>query len=510
MVPRVNHDCHLSDPIAKRMNTQKKKKLLVFIVAYRAEKTIQSVLHRIPDKLKESYETEILVIDDSSNDTTFERAVYEKNSGRMAFPLTVLFNPQNQGYGGNQKLGYHYAIERNFDYVAMIHGDGQYAPELLPEILEQFDSEEVGAVLGSRMLRKQDALKGGMPRYKFYGNQILTWMQNRMLGANLSEFHSGYRAYAVPALRSIPFHLNSNAFHFDTEIIIQMLLSPFHIRETPIPTFYGDEVCHVNGVRYAFDIMVQTLVSKLQHFHVFYDPKYEVASSEQKDVRRFQETRLRSITPEHFLLQQLAGESCVNLVGSNGELLSENLVSQGVKIKTWPDHQVFEQFLQSDGLLAPGPVVMADGLEPYADGLTLMVSLKQKMDKSAVRKLYMVSGNLGFWMVRLRLLLGAFNYSRRGILNADALKLYTLATLKRTIRRSGMSKLKCRGYPIPVELILGDGIVATLLTRLGGVLARLWGALFSYQILVECEPNRSIDSLLADAFVASGESNASD
>lgn len=488
----------------------KKRRLLVFVVAYNAERTIESVLSRIPTSLANEFETEVLVIDDSSKDATFQRASYVEHTGNFAFPLTVLFNPQNQGYGGNQKLGYHYAIERNFDYVAMIHGDGQYAPELLPEIMEQFDSEEVGAVFGSRMLRKQDALKGGMPRYKFYGNQILTWMQNRMLSSNLSEFHSGYRAYAVPALRSIPFHLNSNAFHFDTEIIIQMLLSPFQIRETPIPTFYGDEVCHVNGVRYAFDIMVQTLVSKLQHFHVFYDPKYEVASSEPKDARQFQETRLRSITPEHFLAQQLSEASCVNIVGSNGEVLAENLKSLGVKVKSWPNHQAFEQFLQSDELLAPGPVVMADGLEPYADGLTLLVNLKQKMDKSAVCKLYVVSGNLGFWMIRVRLLLGAFNYSRRGILNTDALKVYTLATLKRTIRRSGMSKLKCRGYPVPVELILGDGIVATLLTKLGWVMARLSGALFSYQILVECEPNRSLDSLLADAFVASGESNASD
>ncbi len=488
----------------------KKPRLLVFVVAYNAERTIESVLARIPESLMEDFETEVLVIDDSSKDATFQRACYVEKTGMFAFPLTVLFNPQNQGYGGNQKLGYHYAIAQNFDFVAMIHGDGQYAPELLPEMMEQFDSENIGAVFGSRMLRKKDALKGGMPLYKFYGNQILTWMQNRMLGSSLSEFHSGYRVYAVPALRSIPFHLNSNAFHFDTEIIIQMLLSPFQIRETPIPTFYGDEVCHVNGVRYAFDIMVQTLVSKLQHFHVFYDPKYDVGPKKLRDVRRFQETRMRSITPEHFLLRQLAGESCVNIVGSNGEVLSENLASQGVKIKTWPDHQVFEQFLQSEELLTPGPVVMADGLEPYADGLTMLVNLKQKMDKSAVCKLYVVSGNLGFWMIRVRLLLGAFNYSRRGILNTDALKVYTLATLKRTIRRSGMSKLKCRGFPVPVELILGHGFIATFLTKMGWFLARLWGALFSYQILVECEPNRSLDSLLADAFVASGESNASD
>lgn len=150
---------------------------MVFVLAYNAEKTIQSVLSRILETLSEDFETEVLVIDDSSKDATYEKACYEKKSNEYPFPLTVLFNPENQGYGGNQKLGYHFAINNDFDYVAMIHGDGQYAPELLTSMLEHFSSN-VGAVFGSRMIHKKDALKGGMPLYKYYGNQILTKIQN--------------------------------------------------------------------------------------------------------------------------------------------------------------------------------------------------------------------------------------------------------------------------------------------------------------------------------------------
>ena len=150
--------------------------------------------------------------------------------------MRALFNPVNQGYGGNQKLGYHYAIEKGFDFVALLHGDGQYAPECLPRLLDPLRRGEADAVMGSRMLPGGGALKGGMPLYKFIGNKVLTWLENRLLRTDLSEFHSGYRVYSVEALRAIPFDRNSNDFHFDTEIIIQLQIAARTIREMPIPT----------------------------------------------------------------------------------------------------------------------------------------------------------------------------------------------------------------------------------------------------------------------------------
>ncbi len=110
-------------------------RLLVFIVAYNAEKTIQPTLQRIPARLLDEFDVEVLVIDDSSTDRTFDRGEDLRREPTFPFALTVLFNPVNQGYGGNQKIGFHYAIEHGFDFVALIHGDGQYAPECLPELI---------------------------------------------------------------------------------------------------------------------------------------------------------------------------------------------------------------------------------------------------------------------------------------------------------------------------------------------------------------------------------------
>ena len=190
----------------------------------------------------------------------------------------MLFNPVNQGYGGNQKIGYHFALERGFDFVALVHGDGQYAPECLPDLVAPLREGRADAVFGSRMLEKGGARRGGMPLYKFVGNRILSWFQNRMLGTSLSEFHSGYRVYSVAALAKVPFELNTNDFHFDTEIIIQFVLSGLAIMELPIPTYYGDEICRVNGLKYAWDVTKAVLVARAQQLGLFYDRRFDCSA----------------------------------------------------------------------------------------------------------------------------------------------------------------------------------------------------------------------------------------
>src|SRR5215469_14326440 len=157
-------------------------RVLVFIVAYNAEKTISEVVARIPASLAATYDLGVLIIDDASRDTTFVQSHHVSKAGNLPFPVRALFNPVNQGYGGNQKLGYHYAIENGFDFVALLHGDGQYAPECLPTLLEPLRRGEADAVMGSRMLPGGGGpLKGGMPLYKFVGNKVLTWCENRLL-----------------------------------------------------------------------------------------------------------------------------------------------------------------------------------------------------------------------------------------------------------------------------------------------------------------------------------------
>jgi hypothetical protein len=156
-------------------------------------------------------------------------------------------------YGGNQRRGYEYAISRGLDIVVLLHGDGQYAPEVMQRLLTPLETGRADMVMGSRMMEPGAALRGNMPMYKYYGNKILTWTENTLIGTSLSEFHSGYRAYSVHALREIPLHELTTNWHFDTQIILEFLKRGYRIEEVPIPTYYGDEICRVNGIPYAFN-----------------------------------------------------------------------------------------------------------------------------------------------------------------------------------------------------------------------------------------------------------------
>ena len=243
---------------------KKKTKLLIFVVAYNAEKTIESVINRIPKKLSLIYDIEVLIIDDCSKDHTFKICKEILKSKKSYFKLNILYNPKNQGYGGNQKIGYHYSIKKKFDFVVLLHGDGQYAPEELPKLMSGLEKNKYDVVMGSRMINKKNALKGGMPFYKLVCNIVLTKVQNFLLNTKLAEFNTGYRIYSIKSLKKIPFHLNTQDFHFDTEILIQLFLINAKIKEISIPTFYGDEICHVNGIKYAFDVVKTTSTAVLQ------------------------------------------------------------------------------------------------------------------------------------------------------------------------------------------------------------------------------------------------------
>lgn len=228
----------------------------IFVIAYNAVNHLNKTIARIPKEVYDAVE-EIFVIDDCSQDNSYYAALGYKAAYGID-KLTIHRNQKNQGYGGNQKVGYQYALDRGFDIVALVHGDGQYAPEALPVLLEPLVKDEADMVFGSRMSKPREALQGGMPLYKYLGNRILTVCQNYLSGLRLTEYHSGYRLYSMKALKQVPFQSFTNTWHFDTQIILAMAERNFRIVERPIPTYYGDEICHVNGIPYAINCLVTT------------------------------------------------------------------------------------------------------------------------------------------------------------------------------------------------------------------------------------------------------------
>jgi len=241
-----------------------KEKILIFIPAYNVEKKITKVLNKIPKIVFNKYNTKILVIEDNSSDKTLSviKKVIKKKGDKIKIYLIV--NKKNKGYGGVQKIAFNYAIKKNFKYVVMLHGDNQYPANKILLLIKPLLTNKYDAVFGSRMINSINALKGGMPLYKYLGNIALTFFQNLVLSSNLSEFHSGYRSYKVSSLKKIKFKSNTNDFHFDTEIIIQFLKNNLKIKEIAMSTHYGDEISHLRSIPYGLNIVRSTLVSRFK------------------------------------------------------------------------------------------------------------------------------------------------------------------------------------------------------------------------------------------------------
>ena len=488
-----------------------KKRVLVFIVAYNAEKTLSNVFARIPSELANAYDLEVLAIDDASPDQTFEVSFWAATENDWPFPITVLRNPMNQGYGGNQKIGYFYAIEKGFDYVALLHGDGQYAPEYLPDLLKPLADQAADAVMGSRMMTAGSARQGGMPLYKFVGNKILSAFQNRVLGLHLTEFHSGYRLYATEALSKIPFHLNTNDFHFDTQIIIQLQRANMRILELPIPTYYGDEICHVNGLKYAWNVIITTLRARLNDLGLVYDRIYDCRPAVTELVY---EAKLDFDSPHSRAVDNVVkGERVVEFGSGEGDL-AHALTEKGCRVtgidRKEPGKQnkkAFKKFILQDlnlpmpkNLLAGADkLLMLDVIEHLALPERFVDGLREDPSLSANTVLLVSTGNIGFFIVRFGLLAGMFNYGKRGILDLTHTRLYTFTTIRRLFEQSGFQVLEMSGVPAPLPLALGRGRLTRLLLMLNRIAIHIWPSLFAYQIFLKAQKRPTLHDLLDNA-----------
>lgn len=237
------------------------KKTLIFIPAYNVQKFIFKLFDKIPRKIFRNNSIKFLIVNDNSTDST--RKEIGKIRREFNYKIKTINLNKNVGYGGVQKLAFNFAIKNKFDYCVMLHGDGQYTPKKLPEILKLLNTDKYDAVFGTRMKNYKSAIKGGMPIYKFIGNIILTKLQNLILSSNLSEFHSGYRSFKIEALKKINFKSSTNSYHFDTEIIIKLLFKDLKIYELHIPTIYGEQISHLKSIPYGLNTLFTTIKFRL-------------------------------------------------------------------------------------------------------------------------------------------------------------------------------------------------------------------------------------------------------
>lgn len=225
---------------------KKKPKTVIIMPAYNAAKTLEKTYNDIPKDIVD----EIILVDDASGDTTVKIA--------RKLGLRVFLHPANLGYGGNQKTCYWEALKRKPEIIVMIHPDYQYDATLTRELIYPIIKKRCDIMLGSRIRSRQEVLAGGMPWWKYYGNRFLTILENIILGLNLSEYHTGFRAYSVKALKKIPFMRFSNDFVFDQQLLVSAVANDLRIGEIPVPVRYFPDASSVNfrrSVKYGLEIL---------------------------------------------------------------------------------------------------------------------------------------------------------------------------------------------------------------------------------------------------------------
>ena len=492
------------------MYKKSSKRLLIFIVAYNAKNTLYNVLKRIPQSIYQ-YDYQILIIDDSSKDETFKFGLEYKHR-HPELNIEILYNPEHQGYGGNQKLGYEYAIRCGFDVIVLLHGDGKYAPEILEDLALPVLYDEVDVVLGSRMIRPWGALKGGMPLYKFIGNRILTWVQNLILATNLSEFHSGYRAYSVKAISEIPFKFNTNDFHFDSEIIIQLILKKFRIKETPIPTYYGNEICYVKGAKYAWNVIRTTINSRLQCMGIFYRRKFDI-----DNTSCLYDLKLGYTSSHTMALEEIQNNSKVLDIGSGDGLFAEKLKEKNCSVygldSREPLNPMLLDYFKSIDLNQKrielrieefDYILLLDVIEHLMSPENLLSDLRE-LAKTKKPTIIITVPNIAFFITRFRLFMGEFQYGKQGILDLTHYRLFTKSSILNILKEYGYKIICVKGIPAPYPKAFGDNLFSRFLLAFNSFLIGINKNLFSYQIYLKTEPLPTVTDLLKETLINSNK-----
>lgn len=475
----------------------------IFVIAYNAESHIEKTLSRIPESVWNAI-TVVYIVDDCSSDETTDKALNFHHPHKDR--IVVIRNRVNLRYGGNQKLGYQWAIDQQLDIVVMLHADGQYAPEFLEQMYTPIMNDEADVVIGSRMMTAKTALEGGMPKYKYYGNKILTRIQIALTGLKLSEYHSGYRAYSVKFLKSIPFWENSNEWHFDTQILLQNYQNKARIKELPIPTYYGDEICHVNGISYGLHCIVTSFGFALFRRGIYYSRKYDVNLKGQRYFDKFDDPySSHSLIWKHLQQHGVQGKKVLEL-GIGDASLTKRLFEQGAVVDGLEFDPVYIELAKPycnkiisgdldkvETLEIDGDydiIVAADILEHLVNPEYVLSKLKTHLKKGGL--LVVSLPNVANIYVRMSLLFGQFNYHSKGLLDKTHLHFYTIKTASSMLSKTGWKIMDKNVTAMPLAIVfpfLKLRLFRWMLHLFYGI-TRLFKGLFAYQSLFFCtNPN---------------------
>ena len=468
-------------------------RVLVFVHARDAAMQIVATLDRIPRKLFNADDVHILCIDDGSSDRTSEVAAeWVKQNAYQN--VSILRNPVTLGYGGNQKMGYRLAIEWGFDAVIPVLANGRYAPEMIPLFIDALSKAGCDVVIGAPARESKPLLR-----------RILTRVQNRLCGQRLSEWHSGYRAFSTRLLRRVPFEINSNDAHFDTELLLQATYVDARFTEIPIP---GEDSFDVN-VSYARDVLLESLRFRMHRMGAVCSLKYQ-----QLLPSKYRSKVSMRYTSHSMALKRVRALSPKTLVdiGCGPGHVAQECQALGIEVTgidvAEPLPGTMAHFrrcnLEQDKLpvdvFSYDAAILLDVIEHLENPENFLLELRNASrhisPSGEAPRLILSTPNIAFLFMRLNLLLGRFNYAERGILDIGHKRLFTKSSLLRLLSDCGYRVERIEPVPAPFEVVMEGGL-GRILGFLASVSVKVWPRLFAFQWLVVCRPKPGINHLLA-------------
>jgi len=481
-----------------------KPKLLIFIIAFNAENTLEKSFQSLTEELFQKYDIEILIINDASTDNTFETMkVFAAN--HPGLPIKLLHNPVSVGYGGNQKLGFHYSIIHAFDYVLLLHSECTYTLSIIEGLLSPLMELRADFVLGSRNILKKKK-RSAIPMYKSIGNKLLRGFQNHMLHTRLSDYLSGYRAFSVKALSSLPFEKNSDHFIFDTEIVIQFLQGKLKIAEIPIPMYHSPRINFGRGLNYGVSIIRSVLLYKLHQLYILYQRNFDI------DAEHIDYTPKFGYLSSHTLAEEnvAAGSRVMDLGCDKGfiaaALKQKGCYVEGVDVVVPKEIQFFDQFHPMDlnnieklgSLEKFDTILILDVIEHLINPESFLDHIRTLSGRK-FPDIIITTPNIAFITIRIGLLFSSFNYGKQGILDMTHKRLFTFRSLRRLLRQSGYILTMTRGIPAPFPKALGINRFSLFLVWVNQALIKISKSLFSYQIFVKATPTPRVNDLLENS-----------
>ena len=407
------------------------------------------------------------------------------------------------GYGELQKLAFRYSIKHKFDIVVVLHQRGDISQELLRNLISPLARNEGQAVLGSRFHPLEAKLARGLPTYKKWASKAVTFLQNKLLSSNFSDFHSRYRSFSVETLKSIPFQFNSDGYEFDSEIMIQLWASRCDMVEIPIPASYGKNIRRGNTLAYVWKALKVTFCYRLHQMSLFYHRKFDIE-------RSFAKYKLKKGFPSshEFAIQSVNSGSRVLDIGCGNSLVAGELKKKGCYIEAIDyeeplGKQVLDRFTKMnindpDAEISVSEfdnILLLDILEHVEDPESFTLKLRTNA-KGKTPKFIVSVPNIAFFTVRIQLLLGNFNYGIRGILDLGHRRMFTFGSIRQLFLQAGYQIFTIKGVPAPFPLAIGNNWLSKWLLIVNQLLIKISPRLFACQIFLIASPSPTLDDLL--------------